>query len=237
MMQQQLPSGTLPEDQANEMDELKQADDLLSKADALLQKHASPPAAAVMVDDLPILTDIVEQHDEVCEDDFDIDFSKTRLLTSDMAEARVTQFSTDLTGLWMGKTQQNVVEEAVQADAFVSGASALPTADVPSAGRQASLTASPVSASTQMLVEKVLSLETTLTRLVDEWFARELPKIIEREIKYLPVRIREEALTHMHVTLFSQVSEEIAQQIGDIIALEKKADAGGKEEAAPPAEG
>jgi len=63
------------------------------------------------------------------------------------------------------------------------------------------------------LAEQLISLETVITKALEDWFKTELPPIIAHEIERLNRRIHEEALAHLRTTLLPKLSDELANHL------------------------
>jgi hypothetical protein len=153
----------------NETDEeLKAADMLLDKADALLRRHrgmepqhVSQPETDVFIsleeDDLPLLTEVVDPSE-------------------------------------LGAAPQPAPPIAVLTPAPVSSpppetpptpAPSTAPATPPAPHQAAALHAQPVS----QLAEQLISLDTEIARAVESWFANELPQLVHRELDKLSARL------------------------------------------------
>ncbi|NMG15273.1 hypothetical protein [Aromatoleum bremense] len=138
-------------------DDLKAADELLDKANALLRRHKGAdlpePDEFVALDDdeLPVLTDIVDP--------------------------------SELEGLELAEP-------------------------VPAAATAESV---PIAASE--LAEQLVSLDTAISREVENWFATELPQLLSRELDKLADRLQVEALAHLRATLLPTLSEHISRSL------------------------
>ncbi|MCK0512508.1 hypothetical protein [Aromatoleum buckelii] len=140
-------------------DDLKAADELLDKADALLRRHKGAelpePDEFVVLDDdeLPVLTDIVDP---------------SELERLELAEPR-------------------------------PAAAVVPDEPVPIAASE--------------LAEQLVSLDATISREVETWFATELPQLLSRELDKLADRLRVETLAHLRATLLPALSERISRSL------------------------
>ncbi len=139
-------------------DDLKAADELLDKANALLRRHKGAdlpePDEFVALDDdeLPVLTDIVDP--------------------------------SELEGLELAEP-------------------------VPAAAA----TAESVPIAASELAEQLVSLDTAISREVENWFATELPQLLSRELDKLADRLQVEALAHLRATLLPTLSEHISRSL------------------------
>ena len=199
-------------------DELERADDLLGQADALLRRHrgdtAAPPARtppgspgpaepvramppplpssqqAFDDDDLPILTEVVEDVDLPAE--IFLPVEPSAFLTHPPATTSPAFIRTPL--------QPTPPTEAVLPAATQPG----PTPQPPSSA-----------AAEQQLAERLVELDTAIAREIDEWAARELPQIIARELDRLGERIQDEALAHLRATLLPEISARVSSLFED----------------------
>ncbi|KON80599.1 hypothetical protein PA01_02125 [Azoarcus sp. PA01] len=139
-------------------DDLKAADELLDKADALLRRHKGAdlpePDEFVALDDdeLPVLTDIVDP--------------------------------SELEGLELAEP--------------------LPAAAAPE---------EPIPIAASELAEQLVSLDTAISREIENWFATELPQLLSRELDKLSDRLRVETLAHVRATLLPALSERISRSL------------------------
>lgn len=69
--------------------------------------------------------------------------------------------------------------------------------------------------STALLAERLVGLDALLTREIENWFATELPALVEQELASCTRRIQEEALARMRSTLVPRLSEELASRLGE----------------------
>jgi len=143
-------------------DELKVADALLDKADALLRRrHKAPDLpepdtfVALEDEDLPVLTEVVDPSD--------------------------------------------------LPDALRAAAAARRGPEVAPAGMRA--------APSQQLAERLVGLDTEISREVEAWFATEFPQLLARELDRLSERLQEETLAHLRATLLPSLSERISQRL------------------------
>ena len=199
-------------------DELDRADDLLGQADALLRRHrgdtAAPPARtppgspgpaepvramppplpssqqAFDDDDLPILTEVVEDVDLPAE--IFLPVEPSAFVTHPPATTSPAFIRTPL--------QPTPPTEAVLPAATQPG----PTSQPPSSA-----------AAEQQLAERLVELDTAIAREIDEWAARELPQIIARELDRLGERIQGEALAHLRATLLPGISARVSSLFED----------------------
>jgi hypothetical protein len=196
----------LPDD-----DELGRADDLLDQADALLRRHrgeAQPvsdsvrtpaPTAAFDDDDLPILTEIVE----------DLDLPAEVFQPAEPARE-------------LARTCTPPVPPAPampeQPAPTVPSQPAAPTAPpLPGPASQTPGLAPPAAQAVaeQRLAERLIALDTAIARELEEWAARELPQIIDRELDRLGERIQDEALAHLRATLLPEISARVSSLFED----------------------
>lgn len=139
-------------------DDLKAADELLDKADALLRRHKGAdlpePDEFVSLDDdeLPVLTDIVDP--------------------------------SELEGLELAEP-------------------------VPAAAA----TAEPIPLRSTETAEQLASLDSAISREVENWFATELPQLLSRELDKLVDHLQREALAHLRATLLPALSGHISRSL------------------------
>ncbi|BAL23959.1 hypothetical protein [Azoarcus sp. KH32C] len=170
----------------NETDEeLKAADMLLDKADALLRRHrgmepqhTSQPEADVFIsleeDDLPLLTEVVDP--------------------SELPAPASAQTS-------------------IQASASAPVPTPTPTPTSAPAPAPEPRPATPHVQPVSQLAEQLISLDTEIARAVESWFAAELPQLLSRELDKLSARLQEEALRHLRATLLPTLSEHISRSL------------------------
>lgn len=138
-------------------DDLKAADELLDKANALLRRHKGAdlpePDEFVALDDdeLPVLTDIVDP--------------------------------SELEGLELAEPEP------------------------------AATTVESVPIAASEFAEQLVSLDTAISREVENWFATELPQLLSRELDKLADRLQIEALAHLRATLLPTLSEHISRSL------------------------
>lgn len=138
-------------------DDLKAADELLDKANALLRRHKGAdlpePDEFVALDDdeLPVLTDIVDP--------------------------------SELKGLELAEPEP------------------------------AATTVESVPIAASEFAEQLVSLDTAISREVENWFATELPQLLSRELDKLADRLQIEALAHLRATLLPTLSEHISRSL------------------------
>ena len=68
-------------------------------------------------------------------------------------------------------------------------------------------------------VERFVSLDTAISRHIEDWIATELPQLVSRELDELAERLSHKAAAHLRATLLPLVSAEISE------ALDRKPDA------------
>ena len=139
------------------------ADPLFEKADALIQRHASF-AIEPELDDLPVLTDVVET-------------------------------PTPATGV------------APAAEPAPSAALEPPLPDL------AAATAAATRAEADRLAERLVLLDSAISRHIQEWVATELPQLVSRELDDLAERLQATAASHLRATLLPLISTEIADTL------------------------
>lgn len=139
------------------------ADPLFDKADALIQRHASF-AIESELDDLPVLTDVVESPPPALD----------TVTAAEPAEA--TSAEPPLPDL-----------------AAASAAAARAEAD--------------------RLAERLVTLDTVISRHIQDWVATELPQLVSRELDDLAERLQGAAASHLRATLLPLISTEIADTL------------------------
>ena len=139
------------------------ADPLFEKADALIQRHASF-AIDPELDDLPVLTDVVETPPPA------LDAAPT-------------------------------TEPAEPAE---------PDAPLPDL---AAATAAATRAEADRLAERLVLLDTAISRHIQEWVATELPQLVSRELDDLAERLQATAASLLRATLLPLISTEIADTL------------------------
>lgn len=139
------------------------ADPLFEKADALIQRHASF-AIEPELDDLPVLTDVVETPPPA------LDAAPT-------------------------------TEPAEPAE---------PDAPLPDL---AAATAAATRAEADRLAERLVLLDSAISRHIQEWVATELPQLVSRELDDLAERLQATAASHLRATLLPLISAEIADTL------------------------
>lgn len=136
----------------------EEGDRLMSKADALIQRHAGF-AATPEVDDLPVLTDVVDD--------------------------RIEPF--------IGESAP-VVLQPVESEPTI--------AEIP-----------PAVFDGADLSQRLVTLDTAISRHIEEWVANELPQLVSRELDELAERLRIQATAHLRATLLPLISAEIAETL------------------------
>lgn len=110
----------------------------------------------------------------------------------------------------------DVVEERIEP--YIGGSSTPiilePINDEPPPEPIAVLTA-PVEQSTDHLAERLVALDTAISRHIEEWVNTELPQLVSRELDDLAERLREAAAAHLRATLLPLLSAEIADTLDD----------------------
>lgn len=139
------------------------ADPLFEKADALIQRHASF-AIESELDDLPVLTDVVEP-------------------------------PTPATGV------------TPAAEPVPSTAAEPPLPDL------AAAIAAAAQAEADRLAERLVLLDSAISRHIQEWVATELPQLVSRELDDLAERLQATAASHLRATLLPLISTEIADTL------------------------
>jgi len=171
---------------ADAEEELQRADALLGQADALLNRHRGETATPAD-DDLPILTDVVDE-DEL------------------PPEALLPPKRAPLPGV------PPSVAPAVQ-----PALAPLPPQPPVQPAQAFSAPAPTPSAAPATLnprqVEQLVRLDTEISREVEAWLANELPQILSRELDSLAERVRTQTLAHLRATLLPALSERIARRL------------------------
>lgn len=72
-----------------------------------------------------------------------------------------------------------------------------------------------VDRSTDQLAERLVALDTAISRHIEEWVNNELPQLVSRELDDLAERLREAAAAHLRATLLPVLSAEIAETLDD----------------------
>ena len=65
------------------------------------------------------------------------------------------------------------------------------------------------------LAERLVTLDTAISRLIEDWVANELPQLVSRELDDLAERLRVKASAHLRATLQPLISAEIANTLDD----------------------
>lgn len=65
------------------------------------------------------------------------------------------------------------------------------------------------------LAERLVTLDTAISRLIEDWVANELPQLVSRELDDLAERLRLKASAHLRATLQPLISAEIANTLDD----------------------
>lgn len=155
--------------------DLREADLLLNKANALLQRHkptSSTPSSGLA--DLPILTDVVSEFD---------------------AGEPALQFA---------RTTKASATEQARIDA--------PPRDTPPA--EPPITSAALSSISG--VEALISLDTEISRSIENWLATEVPQVIAREMTLFTQRLNEQIVAHARATLLPTLSEHISERIAQL---------------------
>ncbi len=175
-------------------DELERADDLLDQADALLRRHHArreppgsvrddwTPNAGLDDDDLPILTEVV--------DDFEF--------PSEPPLAR--QRPADAFGLYTSGASAPSRGQ----DAYTQPAPAAFAAP----GQRA---ADPTETQSSRLAERLVELDTEIAREIGNWVAAEMPQILARELDQLAGRVQAELQAHLRATLLPELSARVGK--------------------------
>lgn len=163
-------------------------DHLIEKANALMQRHQGFAANAPDADDLPILTDIVEDAPPALEERIEpfIDAASPII---------VEPFSNEPEALDELPLLEDDVEELTPlAPVEVAAAPSLPLAE---------------------LDQRLAAMEAAISRQLEDWVANELPQLVSRELDELSERLREKAAAHLRSTLLPAVSAEISARFDD----------------------
>jgi hypothetical protein len=134
----------------------EEAEHLIERTDALIHRHESF-AAPSETDDLPVLTDVVDERLEPF-------ILEPVSPAPEQAETRAEPVFTLLPG---------PVDQA----------------------------------------ERLVALDTAISRHIEDWVANELPQLVSRELDDLAERLRNTAAAHLRATLLPLVSAEIADQL------------------------
>lgn len=70
-------------------------------------------------------------------------------------------------------------------------------------------------AATNLMAERLIALETAISRHIEDWMANELPQLMSRELDEFADRIRVKAVAHLRSTLLPLISTEIADNLDD----------------------
>ncbi len=70
-------------------------------------------------------------------------------------------------------------------------------------------------AATNLMAERLIALETAISRHIEDWMANELPQLLSRELDELADRLRVKAVAHLRSTLLPLISTEIADNLDD----------------------
>lgn len=138
--------------------DLEAADRLLDQANALLRRHRDAEPAATTVapqdsDELPILTDVVDESDP--------ELSRLVAQANTAASAQDTALSGQL------------------------------PADT--------------------LTERLIRLDTELSREIETWVSKEFPQILAGELERLTERMQTEMITHLRAVLLPELSQRISR--------------------------
>jgi hypothetical protein len=71
----------------------------------------------------------------------------------------------------------------------------------------------PASPAPDHLAERLVALDTAISRHIEEWVNNELPQLVSRELDDLAERLREAAAAHLRATLLPAISAEIADTL------------------------
>lgn len=68
---------------------------------------------------------------------------------------------------------------------------------------------------TNLMAERLIALETAISRHIEDWMSNELPQLLSRELDEFADRIRVKAVAHLRSTLLPLISTEIADNLDD----------------------
>lgn len=194
--------------------ELERADDLLDQADALLSRHRMPPEAQDLArpmtrphpdisghdalaycdnpladdDDLPILTEIV--------DEFELPPERTEQAAHPLPPLSATAALTAS------------VSAAFSASPIVEPS----TPSTPSAP-SATARMSTEDRITYQIAERLIELDTQIARSISEWMDKELPQLLQRQLEHLSEQLQTEMQAHLRATLLPELSAHISAQL------------------------
>ncbi len=204
-------------------DDLQRADSLLNQADALLGRRresspapsftSTPPAAPAFTtgegetllgqdDDLPILTDIVDEQS-----------------LSDLSDLG------DLGGLnehWLTASEIGAADDPAPEPEPVSSEPeptalnlASSTAPSPATSELDSAAISAISTiASARFTETLIELDTEIARSIEEWMEREFPQFLQRELALMQTRLHKQLHEHLNATLLSEISTHISRHLG-----------------------
>jgi len=135
----------------------------LTEKPDVADRHSASLAAAPEADDLPVLTDVVDE--------------------------RLEPF--------IGESAP-IILESVQPEPSIS--EAFPPVFGPQPGQDE-------------LAERLVALDTAISRHIEDWVANELPQLISRELDELAERLSHKAAAHLRASLLPLVSSEIADTL------------------------
>ena len=135
----------------------------LTEKPDVADRHSASLAAAPEADDLPVLTDVVDE--------------------------RLEPF--------IGESAP-IILESVQPEPSIS--EAFPPVFGPQPGQDE-------------LTERLVALDTAISRHIEDWVANELPQLISRELDELAERLSHKAAAHLRASLLPLVSSEIADTL------------------------
>jgi hypothetical protein len=184
---------TLPPD-----DELERADSLLNQADALLRRHRVDDKHADATaddwapgaeldgddDDLPILTEIVEDYE--------------------LPPALPRVPSRSVTGFDRAPAQSAALHETARAPLSTPG---MPTPAQTTATADTAIQ----DALSARLAERLVKLDTEIAREIGNWVAAEIPQILARELDQLAARVQAEMQAHLRATLLPEISARVGR--------------------------
>lgn len=214
-------------------DELQRADSLLNQADALLGRRresspapsftSTPPAAPAFTtgegetllgqdDDLPILTDIVDEQS-----------------LSDLSDLGDLGGLGDLGEHWLTASEIGAADDPAPAPLAQAVAAPEPepvsSEPEPTALNLASSTAPSPAApeldnaaisaiASARFTETLIELDTEIARSIEEWMEREFPQFLQRELALMQTRLHKQLHEHLNATLLSEISTHISRHLG-----------------------
>ncbi|MDY0073125.1 MAG: hypothetical protein RBR77_10800 [Thauera sp.] len=207
-------------------DELQRADSLLNQADALLGRRresspapsftSTPPAAPAFTtgkgetllgqdDDLPILTDIVDEQS-----------------LGDLSDLSDLSDLGDLGGLnehWLAASEIGAADDPAPEPEPVSSepepaALNLASSTAPSPAAPELDNAAISAIASARFTETLIELDTEIARSIEEWMEREFPQFLQRELALMQTRLHKQLHEHLNATLLSEISTHISRHLG-----------------------